>query len=238
MSRERRAMPAVEHLEELRWRLIGTLVPWALLTALAFAYADEVLAWLSRPVGILYVTSPAEAFFTQLRVALYLGAALAFPFAVYHAIAFASPGLTRDERRLVLAALPAVALLFAGGVAFGYVAALPILLRFFLSFTSPALQPLITLGSYLSFVVGVVMPFGVAFQLPLLVWLLARLGLVTAERLRRSRRYAVVAILVLAGVVTPPDVVSQLLLAGPMLLLYEAGVLLAGLAGRQGDGGA
>lgn len=236
MTRSRRTMTVLEHLEELRARILLTLIPWLVLTALAFPFADDILAWLARPVGRLYVTAPSEALLTQLRLAVYAGAVLASPVALYQAAAFVLPGLTPSERRLLLLTLPPMLLLFLLGVAFGYLVALPLMLRFLMGFAREPLVQLISAQGYLSFVLGTVVPFGVAFELPLLVLALVRLGLVDAAALARWRKVAVLAILVVAAVFSPPDVVSQLVLAAPMLLLYEASVWVARAAGRRRGG--
>lgn len=229
----RRPMTVLDHLEELRARILWTLIPWAICTAAALPLADDLLAYLARPVGPLYVTSPAEAMLTHLRLAVYLGAVLAAPVGLYQAVAFVLPALTPDERRLLFAVLPLTLLLFLAGVAFGFAVVMPVMLRFLLSFATGPIRPLITAADYLTFVASVTVPFGLTFELPAVVLLLARLGAVTAEGLRRARRYAVVAVLVLAGVLSPPDVVSQLLLAAPMLVLYEASAWLAGWMERR-----
>lgn len=224
-------MTAVEHLEELRLRLVTALLAWAVGTLAALPFADDLLAALARPLPGLYVTSPAEAFVTHLRLAVYAGAVLAAPVALYQAIAFVLPALTPGERRVLLWSLPGTAALFVLGAGFGYAVVLPLLVRFLLGFATGPLRPLITAGNYLSFVAGAVLPFGLAFQLPAVVLLLGRLGLVTAAGLARWRRHAVVAALAAGAALTPTtDAVSQLLLAGPLWLLYEASTLLLAAA--------
>lgn len=225
-------MSLSEHLDELRRRLLAMLIPWVLLVVAGFLVAGAVLELLTRPVGRLVIVAPPEAFLTTLRLAVYLGTAVASPLILYQMIAFVSPGLTRPERRLLLALLPVAFALFLAGGAFGYVIVLPFVLRFFLGFLSASLEPMISIGRYLSFVAGVVVPFAAVFELPLVIYLLARLGLVTGEGMRRRRGYAFVAILAAAAVLTPPDAVSQAIMAGPVYLLYEISIWIAGRARR------
>ncbi len=231
-------MSLIEHLEELRWRLIWSLASFALATVASFAVAGRVLQALVSPVGTVVFLAPAEAFLTQLRVAVFMGLALAAPVILYQLAAFVLPGLERHERRVLYGVLPSASLLFLAGAAFGYLVAVPFLYRFFLSFSSPAVQAQIRISDYLGFVVGVVVPMGVVFELPVLVWGLAAIGLVTPGFLSRNRKYAVLVIFVIAAVLSPPDVVSQFLFASPMLLLYEVSIVVARLAvprARAGD---
>lgn len=225
-------MPLTEHLEELRRRLLAAGIPWLLLVGAAFTQAGKLLELIQPPTGALVILAPAEGFLTHLRIAVYAGTAAAVPFFAYHALAFAAPGLEPGERRLLMALVPVVAVLFAAGVAFGFVVVLPFALRFFLGFTGEGLQPMIAVGRYVSFVAGVTLPFGLVFQLPVVVHILARVGLITGDGLRRNRRYAVLVILTVAAVLTPPDVVSQLLMAIPMYGLYEVSIWVAAVAGR------
>lgn len=233
--RDQRWMPFMGHLEELRRRIIITAIPWLILVMAGLWWAEPVLQFLIRPVGTLVILAPAEGFLTTLRLAVYIGTVAASPIMLYQAISFVSPGLTPTERRLVLRILPFVVLLFAGGVVFGFVIILPLTLRFFIGFLPAGIEPMISLGRYLSFVAGVTLPFGIAFQMPVAIFLLAKLGLITAAWLRAQRKYALLVILVIAAVLTPPDVVSQLLMAAPMLILYEISILIAQWSGGESD---
>ncbi|HEX6989106.1 MAG TPA: twin-arginine translocase subunit TatC [Bacillota bacterium] len=225
-------MPLSEHLQELRYRLLATAVPWIILVGIAFTQADAVLGYVRPEQGALVFLAPAEGFLTYLRVAVYLATAATVPLALYHAAAFVAPGLERGERRLLFGMLPVAALLFAAGVAFGFTVIRPIALTFFLGFAGEGLEPMISVGRYLSFIAGVTVPVGIVFQLPVVMYVLARLGIVSGDGLRRNRAYALLAILVVAAVVTPPDVVSQLLVAAPMYGLYEVSIWVAHWAGR------
>lgn len=227
------SMTLVEHLDELRYRLLLVIVPWVLACVGGFFVAGPLLTIIRGPVPRLVVLAPSEAFFIHLRLAFYIGTAVASPLLLYQVVAFVQPALSRLERRQLLLSLPLAFTLLLLGVAFGYWVVLPFILKFFLSFTGPALEPLISVSSYVSFVVGTVVPFGVVFQVPVVVWVLARLGVIDHHLLRRSRRWAILAIFFTAAALTPPDVVSQVLMAIPLLALYELSILLAQVGARQ-----
>lgn len=235
MSDQKR-MPLSGHLQELRYRLLATAVPWLILVGVGFTQAGRVLDFIRPDQGALVFLAPAEGFLTHLRIAAYLATGAALPLALYHAAAFAAPGLDRGERRLLILLLPVVTVLFAAGIVFGFVVIRPIALAFFLGFAGEGLEPMISVGRYLSFVAGVTLPVGLVFQMPVVMYLLARLGIVTGEGLRRNRAYALLAILVVAAVVTPPDVISQMLVALPMYGLYEISIWIARVVGRKAEG--
>lgn len=193
-------MTFTEHLGELRTRLIRCLMGLAVGGALSFWQIDRIVAFLTAPVPQLYVMKPAEAFMIYVKIALWSGAILASP--------------------------PSV-LLFLAGLAFSYGLILPQGLFFLRSFSFGAVQPLWSLEAYLDFVVLMVLPVGLFFNLPLVLLLLAKMGLVTSERLKKARRYVIVLAFVVAAIITPTtDMVSQTLLAIPLILLYEISLVL------------
>jgi len=226
-------MPLSDHLRELRYRLLATAVPWLVLMGVAFTQADRVLNFIRPDHGALVFLAPAEGFLTHLRIAAYLATAAVLPLLLYHLAAFAAPGLEPGERRFLLGLLPVATVLFAAGVVFGFVVIRPIALTFFLGFAGEGLEPMISVGRYLSFLAGVTVPVGLVFQMPVVTYLLARLGIVSGEGLRRNRAYALLAILIVAAVVTPPDVISQVLVAIPMYGLYELSIWIARLVSRR-----
>ncbi len=226
-------MSVAEHLEELRRRLIVIALGVAVGTAGGWFLVPFVLHLLLAPVrqagASLIQLSATEVFWVYLRLAVVLGVVLASPLIIQQALAFVWPALEPREKRFVLASLPAVVLLFAGGLAFAFFLILPWAFRFFLGFTLPGVTPTLSVGSYISFLLNLTLPFGLVAQMPVLVAILGKLGLVSPAFLRRHRKFAVLAIFILAALLTPPDPVSQLVMAVPMLALYEVSVLLARL---------
>lgn len=241
MAEEDRSSQQVEfwdHLEELRWALVRALAAVVLAAGVAFAFVDRVIVWLERPllavagtdgaVGVLRVLRPTEAFTASLQVAAILGAVIAGPYWVWELWRFVSPGLTTKERRAAWPALVWGGAFFAGGVAFCYFVVLKACVAFLWQYAvGMKVQPEWTLGSYLSFAATLLVGFGVAFELPVVIAVLARLGLVTSATLAKRRMAAVLTIFIVAAILTPPDVISQCLMAGPMCALYEASIWIA-----------
>ncbi|HEY8551929.1 MAG TPA: twin-arginine translocase subunit TatC [Thermaerobacter sp.] len=226
----------VEHLSELRLRIIYSALAVAAGTAIGFVYARPVLAWLIErgPDVRLVALAPAEAFLVTLRIAVLLGLALASPVVVYQALRFVWPGLTETERRYVRwYALPAL-VLFAAGIAFGLLVAVPLALDFLLGFNAGPIQRTLSVQAYVDFVTGLVWPFGFLFELPVVVALLTEIGLLTPPFMAHLRKYALLAALVVAAFLTPTtDVVTQLVFAVPLVALYEAGYGLCWLLHRR-----
>lgn len=228
-------MPFLDHLEELRRRLL-----WSLLAIAAGAVVGvwvvsefDVLGILQRPIepflpaGRLAYTSPTEPVGITLKLGLVLGLVVAFPVVAAQTWAFLSPALYEAERRVIVPSLVAAMLLFLGGVALGYFVALPLATRFLLGFQREALTPIITAGAYLRFATQVVLAFGVIFELPILVLVLSGLGVVTPAFLRRYRRHALLVLAIVAAVLTPADLVSMLIMLLPLVLLYEVSIWVA-----------
>ncbi|MDW7649822.1 MAG: twin-arginine translocase subunit TatC [Bacillota bacterium] len=223
----------IGHLDELRWRLVVCGLALAGGVAVGFFFAAVLQDFLLHVPGDLVYLAPGEAFFTHLRLAVTIGLVLAAPMVLSQAAAFIAPGLTDGEKKYLYIGLPAAMLLFVSGVFFAYKVMLPLTYAFFLGFGSDRLTAMISVGSYISFVLGLVIPFGVVFQLPLLVMILTGVGLVTPYFFKSNRKYAVLVIFILAALLTPPDLISQMLMAGPLLLLYEFSVFMAALVYRR-----
>lgn len=217
---------------EFRGRLIRALLVLAAGTALGFLYSPKLIELMLRPVGELIYLAPSEAFMVHIRVALATGIVITLPYALASLAAFAGRRVARPLRRQLYIVLAAGLLLFAGGTVFAATVVVPGVLAFFLSFASDKVRPLLNLGHYIGFVFGTVVPFGLIFQLPLTIAALARVGILSPRVLAQNRRYVILLIFVLAAILTPPDAVSQLLMAGPLLVLFEIGILLARLAWR------
>lgn len=233
-SPEDGAMTLVEHLAELRTRIIRVLAVIAAATLAGYAGIDRIMQYLVAPAGKLYYLTPAEAFITYFKVALVLGVLAALPVICYQIWAFFAPALTRREKRVGLILVPGSVLLFYAGTAFAYVLALPAAVRFFLGFASESLAPMLSLGSYVSFVLSFCLPFGFVFQLPVVMLVLALSGILKPAVLAGKRRYVVVLAFVAGAVISPtPDIFGQTLLALPIIVLYELSLVLIRLVVRR-----
>ncbi len=234
-------MPFLDHLEELRWRLLKSLLAIAVGTALGWFLAQhfDLVGLLKRPIapllpdGRLVFTSPTEPLLLTLKLAFVVGVLLASPVVVYQAWAFLAPALYQRERRLIVPALTAGLGLFLLGAAACYRWVLPAALRVLFEFQRADLAPFITIDRYFAFATQLVVAFGVVTELPLVVTILAALGLVTPQFLARHRRYAVVIGALVAAFLTPPDALSMLLMLVPLLLLYEVSIFCAWVASRR-----
>jgi len=234
-------MPFLDHLEELRWRilwsliaiLVGTIVGWWLLDKV------DIIDVLKRPIapylpgGRLVFTSPAEPFMLTLKVAFALGCLVASPVVIYQIWAFLSPALYERERRLIVPALAIGVVLFLAGAIACYEWLLPAALKVLIGFQRSDLTAMITIDRYFGMAVPFVVGCGLVAELPLVVTILASLGIVTPQFLGRQRRYAIVIAAFLAAILTPPDAVSMMLMLGPLLLLYELSIWCAWVASRR-----
>lgn len=226
-------MTIVEHLQELRGRL--TICAFALVigTVIGLVFSDTVFKILLLPAGPDFkpvVIEMTEMFTTYFKVAIMTGAALAMPVFVYEIFGFVGPGLTRKERRIVITLLPLVSLFFLLGMLFGYFVVLPFATRYLLHFSDVA-TPEIRINNYIGFVTTVEFWLGLAFETPLIIYMLAKVNLVNVRRLTAYRKYAILAVFIIAAAITPtPDPFNQTLVAIPLYLLYELGILFARFA--------
>ena len=223
----------VDHLEELRWRLITVLAVVFIAAFAVYAVRENVLDLLLQPLhaakpnsGLVFTGVP-DIFFTYLKLAVYGGVFVAIPVLCWHVWRFAAPGLYKAERAAIWPYTLAVPALFYGGLAFALWVVTPLAVQFFYSFETGDIQALPVLNAYLSFVLKMMLGFGLAFLLPVVLLLLVQLGLVQASGLARARRFMIVGIFIMAAVLTPPDPLSQLILAGPLWVLLESAIFLA-----------
>jgi len=233
-----RRLSILDHLEELRKRVWGCVAVILLASIVSFVWTDQMVEWLKRPAGPALQRfaffSPPEAFLAYMKVAITVGLFLSAPMILSQVWAFVSPGLTVRERRYGFGFIWWGSLLFVVGGAFAYWVLLPLSLRFLLNFGHGQMEPVMSVSRYLSFTTMVILSCGLAFQLPLVMFVLARLGLVSSHMLRQKWRHAVVAIVVAAAILTPTaDVATLLLLAVPMLALYELSIWVAGFSASR-----
>ena len=221
-------MSLTAHLEELRSRIINSLLAVAFGCCVAYFFLDEITNYLTLPVGKLYYMKPGEAFFTYLKIDIAAGFLIALPIIFYHAWKFFLPAMTRSERAVLGVLVPASVILFFVGLAFSFFLILPTALKFFMGFgqESENLQTLFSFGSYFEFVILFVLPFGFVFELPLVIIVLGKLGILTSEILGKYRRYVFFFSFVIGALVTSPDVITQIAVAIPVVLLYEVGYLV------------
>ena len=231
----------LDHLIELRTRLLRAVAGLVLVFVALLPFANRLYGWLALPLlaklpkgGQLIATEVASPFFAPLKLAFFVALVIAMPWLLYQLWAFVAPGLYRSEKKAFLPFLLATPILFVAGAALAYYFVFPAAWTFFLSFESPdgggglPVQLEAKVSEYLSLVMQLIFAFGLAFQLPVLLTLLAKVGIISSAGLKKYRRYAYVGMFVIAAIITPPDVITQIGLAIPLILLYEVSVITAG----------
>ena len=230
----------VDHLIELRSRLLRGVVGLIAIFLCLMPFADTLYNRLAAPLisklpegGHMIAVDPAGGFFVPVKLAFFTALFLSAPWLLYQAWAFVAPGLYKREKRLALPLLASALALFYAGCAFAYFIVLPAVFTFLNKVTPPGVAMMTDISAYLDFVLVIFLAFGISFELPVALVILVLLGWVTPAQLREWRGYAIVGIFVVAAVITPPDVVSQLMLAVPMCLLYEAGIVAAAVVAKR-----
>ncbi len=230
------------HLIELRTRLIRALAGLMLVFVGLLPFANTLYGWFAQPLldklpkgGQLIAVEVASPFFAPLKLAFFVAVFAVMPWLLYQAWAFVAPGLYKREKKLALPLLASALVLFYSGCAFAFFVVLPSVFGFLAKVTPKGVAMMTDINAYLDFVLVIFLAFGISFELPVALVILVMLGWVTPKQLSEWRGYAVVGIFIVAAVITPPDVISQLLLAIPMCLLYEAGIVAAKLVGRKSE---
>ena len=231
-------MPFMEHLGELRVRIVRAL--WGLLagTAIALPFSERMVDWLARPVTKLgydlVFTAPAEAFWVQMKVGLIAGIFIAAPVILWQVWGFIAPGLHQHERKYAVPFVLIGSIMFLMGGAFSLFVVTPYALTFLLSYARAGLKPMITIQNHIDFLLKFTLAFGAVFELPLALTLLARMGVVNHRMLAKNRKYAILGAFIAGAVLTPtPDAFNQAMMAGPLIVLYEVGIVCARLFGRR-----
>jgi sec-independent protein translocase protein TatC len=236
-------MPLTSHLEELRKRLVRSLIAVGIAFLGCFAFKEEIFRIVAQPLisvlppgtHMVYTGLP-EAFFTYIKVSLYAGLFVASPVLLYQVWKFISPGLFPKEKKFVAPFVITSTMLFVGGVCFGYFLVLPSAYKFFLEFTTDFLKPMLSMREYLTLTLKLLLAFGIIFEIPVFLFFMTKIGLVTPRKLARMRRYAIVVCFIVAAIITPtPDAFTQCMMAIPMVILYEVGIIVSRLASRRKD---
>lgn len=236
---ENEKMPFTSHLEELRSRLVRIFTVIAAVFVGCYFFKEKLFNILTGPLedilpdkGAMIFTSLPEAFFTYLKVSFFAAVFLSSPYILYQIWKFVSPGLYEKEKRYVAPFVISSTVFFLGGALFAYYVVFPFGFRFFLTFSTDFIKPMLSVREFLSFAITILLAFGIVFELPIFMFFLARIGLVNSRMLVKNRKYAILLAFIVAAILTPPDVVTQVLMAIPLLILYEISVWVV----RRGEG--
>ena len=232
--------PFMGHLEELRKRLIACAIAIGAGFAVSYFFAEELFQILIAPLKAvlpegdrLIFTALPEMFFTYLKVAFISGIMLVAPYIFYQLWLFIAPGLYKNEKKYVIPFVIISTLLFVGGALFGYFVVFPFGFKFFISFTNEYVKALPSVKQYFGFAVKLLFAFGIVFELPVVIFFLTKMGVVTPALLRKNRKYAILMTFIVAAILTPPDVITQCMMAGPLIILYEIGILVSMTAWKK-----
>lgn len=233
-------LPFTAHLAELRTRLIRCFVAVGIGFLISYGFKEKLFEILTRPLiqvmnegETLIFTGIPEAFFTFLKVSLLAGILLAIPVIMFEFWMFVAPGLYKNERKIMLPIVIVSSFFFVGGALFGYFIVFPFGFQFLLGFATETLRPMPAMKEYLSFSAKLLLAFGFVFELPLVITFLARIGLVTVDFLKKNRKYALLIFFIISAILTPPDVVTQIMMSIPLIILYEISIIGAKLFGKK-----
>lgn len=233
--------PFMKHLEELRKRLVSSAIAVGGCFVLCYIFAERLFEILVSPLKAqmvegdkLIFTNLPEMFLTYLKTAFIAAILLASPYIFYQIWMFVAPGLYQREKKYLFPFVFFSTLLFVGGALFGYFVVFPFGFKFFLGFATDYIQALPSVKQYFSFAIKLLFAFGVVFELPVIIFFLTKIGIVTPQLLQKKRKYAILLTFVAAALLTPPDVITQCMMAGPLIILYELGIIISKVAGRKG----
>lgn len=232
---ENKNLTIVEHLSELRKRIISSVICLILFSILSYNFSESIVNdMISKAPEVNFVfIEPSELFMSYIKISLIGGIGFSLPVILYNIWLFIKPGLIQRERKLIIRSLFLGGILFILGALFAYVYVLPLTISFFTSFQIDRIQAMISFKSYLSFATTFILSFGLVFEMPILMVIVVNLGLVSANTLQKNKKIAVLIIFIVAAILTPPDVISQTFLAIPMVILFEAGVFFAKLTEKS-----
>lgn len=233
MAEEEKGMGFLDHLEELRGRIIKSLISIILFSIVAYVFSERLLEFITGPIPEVYFMAPTEAFSTRIKISLIAGIIISVPVIFYHVWRFIAPGLFQKEIKMIVPFVLASTIFFLIGAVFCFFLVLPLSIKFLLGFGTEKLKPMIKIKDYVSFVSYMILAFGSVFELPVISYFLGKIGIISANTLRKGRRYAITAILVLAAVITPPDIFSQMMLAFPLYFLYEVSIIVVKIIQRK-----
>lgn len=216
------SMSIIAHLEELRWRLIRAIMAVLVCSCICYCFIEEIITFISEPIGKLYYMQPSEAFFTYLKVSIFCGFILALPIVFYQMWCFVLPALTIKERYIAAVIVPSSVILFLSGLAFSFFLVMPVALKFFGEFGSDSLMPMFSVAKYFDFMFSFILPFGFVFELPLVIVIAAKLVFLSSKFLGEKRRYVIFLSFVIGAIITPtPDIFTQIMVALPLITLHE-----------------
>jgi sec-independent protein translocase protein TatC len=233
--KDEKNLTLVEHLAELRKRIIYSALVFILAAGFCYSFAERIInniIDIAQNVEFVFI-APAELLLSYIKLSAIGGLVISAPFLIFQIWLFVIPGLKRKEKRYILFSLLLGSVFFIAGVTFAYFVVVPTMIVFLMGFQMEAIKPMISFNSYLSFVLSTIFTFGAIFELPILMVLLSRFGILKVSFLKQNRKFIILIIFILAAILTPPDVISQIILAGPMILLSEIGIFLAGLAEKK-----
>jgi sec-independent protein translocase protein TatC len=235
-DQDEKVMPFLDHLDELRSRLLRAILAIFIATLGCYFFSQDIMNLLTRPYPEkLIFLAPTEGFIVHIKIAFFGGLFISLPYIFYQLWQFVVPGLLEKEKKFVPLIVLFSTFFFVLGSAFCYFVIIPLGLKFLLGWQTASLVPSITIKEYLKFVTMLVLVFGIVFELPMLAYFLTKMGILTPTFMRKNRRYGIVLTFILAAVITPPDVVTQILLALPLIILYELSILVSKMVQKKND---